>query len=260
MADIEKGLPVRTEDDPDQYVRVKLADPTSPTQFTTVDADGNAHVEVHGNRADDAADVALELSEEGKPNGRGDYQVDDNSEPNSSGVVAGVRSASNLSTDQTEHITSIEDSGGTVRALDLSLHDEDGEAYTSANPLPVTIDSTDGTAVHDFNTAAAVVSDATSNHDLSVANGDTFLLQQVIMSASGRHKAELQIGDGGAVEVFATLAVKFGSEATHSAEIILAQPKEVVGTVNTTTVRVIRTNRDDDDAQDLYSTIIGVTL
>lgn len=259
MSDIEKGLPVRTEDDADQYVRVKVADPDTPSQMMTVDSDQNGHVEVHGNRADDAADVVLELSEEGKPNGRGDYEADDNSEPNSSGVVAGVRAAGNVNSDQTEHVTSIEDGAGTTRALDISLHDEDGEPYSPANPLHVTSDATGGTPVHDYDTAT-VASEATSDHDYSVGSGDTFLLQQVICSSSARIKAELQIGDGGAVEVFTTLAVKFGSEATHSAEILLAQPKEVVGTANTTTVKVIRENRDDDDGADIYSTIIGVTV
>lgn len=93
MADIEKGLPVRIEDDVDQKVQVKVVDATTPSQQAEVDTDGNLHVQVMGDRCDDQAEIALRLSEEGFPNGRGDFEVDDNSCPNSAGVVAGIRAA-----------------------------------------------------------------------------------------------------------------------------------------------------------------------
>lgn len=262
MADIEKGLPVRTEDDADQYVRVKLADPTTPTQMTEVDSDGNAHVEVHGNRADDSADVALELSEQGKPNGRGDYEADDNSEPNSSGLVAGIRAAGNVATDQTEHITSIQDSAGTRRALDVAIHDEAGEPFSVLNPIPVVVSSDgEGTEVQDFSEGASIATAGTSNHDYSVADTDVFLLKRVIGAASGRGKYTLQIGDGAASEAFTDKAIQFGTEANPNVVFeFTGAPLVVTGTVNTTTVRVVRQNRDNEDAQDIHSTIIGVTL
>lgn len=50
MADQDLALPVRTEDDLDQRVQVKIVDPTNPaTQQATVDTDSNLHIEVHGN-------------------------------------------------------------------------------------------------------------------------------------------------------------------------------------------------------------------
>lgn len=260
MADYKSGLPIRSEKDLlDERVHVKVVDYTNPdSQQMEVDTDNNAHVEVHGNRCDGAADVAIELSEQGRPNGRGDYEVDDNSCPASSGLVAGIRAAGNVPTDQTEHVTSVEDSGGTVRALDVSLHDENGEAYSGSNPIPVTLEASEGTEVHDYDTAAAIVKDATDNHDYSVGSGDTFQLSQILASASGKMKVEIQIGDGAAVEVFTTKFVRFNSTANTQADLVLAQPLAVVGTANTTTIRVIRTNLDNQ-AQDLYSTIVGVT-
>lgn len=260
MADFDSSLPVRSEaDGTDERLQTKIVDATNPdTQQAEVDTDSNLHVEVHGNRADDGADVVLDLSEEGKPNGRGDYEVDDNSEPASSGIIAGIRSANNNRTDQTEHITSIEDAGGTVRALDISLHDEAGEAYSGSNPLPVTFEQSEGAEVHDFNEGVDIASSATSNHDYSVGNGDTFLLRRIHASASSKMKVELQIGDGAASEIFSTVAVNFNSTAHPEASIELPVPIVVIGTVNTTTVRVIRTNLDNQ-AQSLYSTVMGVT-
>jgi len=132
MADVEKGLPVRTEDDVDQKVQVKIVDATTPAQQAEVDSDGNLHVQVMGDRCDDQAEIALRLSEQGSPNGRGDYEADDNSCPDSSGLVAGIRSANNLATDQTEHITSVESGDTLTRAVDVSMHDEDGEPFGNA--------------------------------------------------------------------------------------------------------------------------------
>lgn len=259
MADIEKGLPIRTEDDPDQYTRVRIYDETSSLQGVTVDSDNNMHVQIMGDRADDQTEVALRLSELGNVNPDGFYEVNDNSLPGSVGLIAQSRNATPGPTLQTERLTSIEDSGGTVRALDVSLHDEAGESYSGTNPLPVTFEASEGTEVHDFSEGVDVAAGATSNHDYSVATGDTFLLQQVLGASSTRHKITLQVGDGAVGETFSTIAVKFGSEDTQNADIILAQPVIVVGTANTTTVRVIRENRDDDDAASIYSTIVGLT-
>lgn len=255
MADYDSSLPVRTEGDPDEKIVSKIADGTTPSQQAEVDTDGNLHVEVHGNRADDAADVVLNLSEEGKPNGRGDYEVDDNSEPASVGLVAGARSANNNRTDQTEHLTSVEDGGGTVRALDISLHDEAGEPYSGSNPLPVTLEASEGTEKCDYNTAASVASDATSNHDYTVGGGVSFVGHRIWASASGKMKIEVQLETAAASGVFNTFAVAFNSTANPNIDLPLDKicGAQVTGAI----VRVIRTNLDNQP-QDLYSTIVGI--
>ena len=257
MADYDSGLPIRSEaDGTDERVQTKIVDATNPdTQQMEVDTDGNSHVEVHGNRADDAADVVLNLSEEGKPNPRGDYEVDENSEPASVGMVAGARSSNNTRVDQTEHITSIEDSGGTVRAMDMSLHDEDGEAYTANNPLPVAISEFEGDEVCDYQTSASVASDASVNHDYAVTAAKTFIGSRVWVSGSGKLKVEVQLEDGPAAGTYTTKFVGFNSTSNPNVNIPL---DKICGKqVATANVRLIITNRDNQP-QDLYSTLVGI--
>ena len=188
----------------------------------------------------------------------GVYDATDNTDPSNVGLLAHSRSASPADTQQTERLTSIEDAGGTVRALDVSLHDEAGEAYSSSNPLPVVMAASEGDEVHAYNTASAVASDAASNHTYSVASGDVFVLSKVHAAASGKMKIEVQVGDGADTEVFSTVAVNFNSTANPECSVVFAPAIYVTGTVDTTTVRVIRTNLDNQ-AQDLYTTIMGIT-
>jgi len=262
MGDISKGLPIRTEDDPDQYTRVRVYDESDATRGQTVDADKNAHVEVHGNRCDDAADVALLLSEQGRSNPRGDYEADDNSCPATAGPIMHVRATVPADSDLTFRPTGIQGTDlDTVHAQDVAMHDENGDKYSITNPLPVAVTGdTSGTEVHDFDEAVDLAALGTANHDLSVADATTFLLEQIIFDASSRAKAELQLGDGGAVEVFATKAVWFIKEDSSAIHLPLSRPIKAIGTVNTTTVRLIKENTDDDDAQSIYSTLVGVTL
>lgn len=255
MSDCKKGLPIRTESDPDFYTRVKIFDDLVPTQTMEVDADKNAHVEVHGNKCDDSSDVALRLSELGDANTQGDYHADDNSCPASSAVVVHDRNATPNETHQNVRATGI--TSATVHAQDISLHDESGNPFSTTNPLPIEDVGTAGDPIHEFNEGVDIAAGATSTHDYSVANGNTFRLEQIVASSSSRAKWELQIGDGAASEVFATKAVWFSAEDSSDPSLSLSEAILVVGTVNTTTVRVIRTNRDDDDACSLYTTIVG---
>lgn len=152
----------------------------------------------------------------------------------------------------------------TVTATDLDIRDltlaQDAvkiSANTTANgvtnPIFVQVvsQSITSTEVHSYNTAAAVASDATSNHDYTVT-GTTFLLKEVKFACSGGGKVEIQTGP---VASLATVAVGFVTKEGGITQIAFDPPKEVPVT-STGTVRVIRTNRQGQ-AQDLYSTIIG---
>lgn len=259
MADIEKGLPVRTEDDADQKVQVKIVDSTDPdAQQAEVDADNNLHVEAHGN--DPAGnDQVLKTSEDGDVSINGEYDATDNTEPSNIGLIGMVRNASPADSQATLRVTGITNGAGDVRALDVAIRDESGEPFSGSNPMPVTFEESEGDEIHDYNEGVDVAANGgTSNHDYSVADGRTFLLQQVLGASSTRFRIELQIGDGAASEVFATKCIRFGSEDTKTADIHFSQPIVVIGTVDTTTVRVIRRNDDDDDAASIYTTIVGL--
>jgi len=109
-----------------------------------------------------------------------------------------------------------------------------------------------GNEVHDYDTAAAVASDATSNHDYTVT-GTTFVLKSVIVSGSGNIKFEIQTGP---VAGLSTVAVGFLTGRQGDTKQITFDPAIEVPVTSTGTVRIIRTNRQGA-ATDLYSTIIG---
>ena len=159
----------------------------------------------------------------------------------------------------------VTDNGGslTVDAVDLDIRDltlaQDAvrvSANTSANSQtnPIFVQAVENAItgeVHDYNTAASVASDATSNHDYTVITN--LKLKQVTVAASGSCKFEIQYGP-----VASLVSVKVGFIAKEGgiSEVHFDPPLEVPST-STGTLRVIRTNRQGQ-AQDLYSTIEGI--
>ena len=256
MSDYNSSLPVRSEADIDERVQTKIVDASNPnTQQLEIDTDNNAHVEVHGNQPTSGDDVALQLSEEGRVNGRGDYNASDNTKPASVGLVAHERNASKAETHQVKRVSAVDSSVNTdVTALDVAIRDESGNPYTANNPLPVSFEESEGDEVVDFDQADAVAKDASTNHDYTVNVGKTLIIDEVICSASGRAKFELQVETGVATGTFNTVAVAFNSTANPNATILTNKKLKVAAGV---IVRVIKTNRDNQP-QDLYSTILGV--
>ena len=135
------------------------------------------------------------------------------------------------------------------------------DATTDANRLTVNADGSVNVnlvnavvagEIHDYDTAAAVVSDATDNHDYAVAV-TTFLLKSVIVAGSGNIKAEIQSGP---IAGLVTHAVVFLTGKEGDTKQVFFDPAIEVPLTGTGTVRVIRTNRQGS-ATDVYSTIIG---
>lgn len=93
----------------------------------------------------------------------GEYNVTINPLPDSTGVVAHDRNISPNKTHQTQRVTAKQGTTDTdVRALDVSLHDQNGNSYTPANPIPIqaTIGipkDTTGTTAH-FNSTVGLAS------------------------------------------------------------------------------------------------------
>lgn len=257
MADYDSGLPIRTEaDGTDERVQVKIVDKDNPdTQQATVDTDNNVKVGVYGDRADDAADVALLLSEEGRPNGRGDYEINENSKPASSAIIAHERDAAKDETHQNQRVSAIASTVDTdVTALDVAIRDEQGNPFTSNNPMPVAVSESEGTEVYDYNTSATVASDASTNHDYTVTTAQKLIIDEILCSASGRARFELQIEDGVAAGTFTAQAVIFNSTAKPTETIPVKRRLTVAAGV---IVRIVCTNRDNQP-QDLYTTLMGV--
>lgn len=259
MADIEKGIPVRTEDDADEKIQAKIVDPNNPSQQAEVDADSNLNVEMNGDDPS-GSEQRVRTSEQGHISVDGIQDGTNNSDPSNIGMIAHARNATPSDSDQTERVTSVTNGNGDVRAQDISLHDEAGEPYGASNPLPVSFEESEGTEVQDFNEAVDVAAaGGTATHEYSVADGDTFLLEQVLADASSRFRLLLEIGDGASTESFERKAVRFKKESGDKADLVLTRAIKVVGTSNTTTIRVTVQNDDDDDAQSIYTTIVGLT-
>jgi fructose-specific phosphotransferase system component IIB len=107
-----------------------------------------------------------------------------------------------------------------------------------------------GTETVNYDTTAAVAGGASDNHDFLVTAGGK--LFQVMASASGKLRIEVQIETGSATGVFNTIGVRFNSTATPNIDFNLAK----YATIPTgARVRVIRRN-NDNQAQDVYSTIV----
>lgn len=153
----------------------------------------------------------------------------------------------------------------TVVATDLDIRDlshtqdsvkiGDGTDFLAINSdgsINVIQQEDSGTEVVDFNTAAALASAATSNHDLVFATASK--LYQVLASASGKLKIEVQVETGAATGVFVTKAVAFNSTATPNIDINLSKYAAIPLGAK---VRIIRTNKDNQ-SQDVYSTIVGI--
>lgn len=252
MADYDSSLPVRSQaDGSDERLHVKVVDGTNPAvNQMSVDADKNAHVEMHG---DDpaAVDRVLRLSEAGALTPDGVYDASLNTKPGNIGLVAAQRAASPADADQIKRLTAI--SNGSVHALDISLHDEAGAAYSDTNPLPVKVSQSEGSKVCDPKAATAVVANASDSHDYTVTAAKTLILTQIEASASGKAKLELKIETAAASGTFVTKVVMFNSTADCNMQLKFQDAIEVPAGAK---VRVTMTNKDNQP-QDLYSTIIG---
>ena len=139
-----------------------------------------------------------------------------------------------------------------TKATDSIQVSANSSVNSASNPIFVQV--TNGIIsgeVNDFNTGAAVAAAGTSNHDYTVVTA--MKLKSIICSASGKCKFTVQVGP---VASLVTKAVAFVTPTDPTVELFFDPPIEVP-TTSTGTVRVIRTNRENQ-AQDVYSTIIGL--
>jgi hypothetical protein len=258
MADFDSSLPVRTENDGD--VVAKIADATIPSQQLTVNPDGSINVTDNGaSLTVDATDFDIRDLDQAQDSVEVFQATHDNLNTNANIQVG------DTDVDNTNPVP-VSDSGGslTVDATDLDTQDSvkigDGtdflEVNTDGSINVVIADGTPGTAINNYNTAAAIASGASSNHDYTVTALKTLSLNQIEASASGKMKIEVQVETAVASGIFNTRWVQFNSTAETNMSIHIENPVAVAAGVR---VRVIRTNKDNQ-SQDVYSTISGYEL
>jgi len=139
-----------------------------------------------------------------------------------------------------------------------------GEEITPGDPTDMLIKvgiAVKGTKVHNYDEVVALPKDSTDNHDRIIADGDTFRLTKVLCGASGIGDFELFLGDGAAVEVFSTIAKTYSDDdAQTNPDIDFGGiDLDVVGTPDGRTIRVARTNRENQ-ALDMNTTLIGADV
>jgi hypothetical protein len=252
MADYNSGLPIRSEaDGTDERLHVKIVDGTNPAvNQTTVDSDKNLHVEIHGDDPS-AVDHVIRVSELGALTPDGVYDASNNTKPGNSGLVGHTRAATPGDAEQVERLTAI--ANGSIHALDVSLHDEDGAVFSESNPLPVTVVGSEGAPINDYATSSAVAAGSSVNHDYTVTALKTLKLDQIECSASGKIKVEVKVETAAASGVFNTKWVQFNSTANPNTSLDL---RELVSQVAGAKIRVVLTNKDNQP-MDVYSTISG---
>ncbi len=174
-------------------------------------------------------------------------------------VVDGLIPSQQLAIDSSGRVVvKIQDASGsdisqTAGALNVSLRDEAGNAYSNSNPLQVTVLESEGVEVNNYDVASAIAVGATANHDYVVTAGKTLQLSQFHAAASGKMKVEVQVETAVASGVFLTKWVFFNSTANPNTSLTL---KECISVLAGVKVRIAKTNKDSQ-AQDLYSTISG---
>lgn len=257
MADINSALPIRSEaDGADQRVQVKIVDsvaPSTPENQVTV-SENLVHNRTHGQ---DPGGVKrqLRLSEGGEVAIDGTYDGSVNSNPANVGIVVQERNAASADSRQTMKPTAVR---GTTAAnqvsLDVSLHDEAGEAYSQDNPLPVSIEESEGEEVCDRRTSSSVAAAASVNHDYTVTASTVLVLDGWYISASGRIKAVLSVETSVGSDEFTIIQDAFTTAAKLNEDFPLNKTVKVEAGVR---VRITLTNRDLL-SQDVYSQLRGV--
>src|SRR5690606_11316878 len=216
MSDINSSLPIRSEaDGADQRVQVKIVDSTTPgvaaSQATV--SENLVHTRNHGQ---DPAGVKRQqrLSENGEMAIDGVYDASTNTNPASIGLVVQQRNATSADSRQIMQPTAVRGTTDNTKvALDIALNDENGNAYSANNPLPVALEESEGEEIQYYQTSESVAKDAVANHDYTVTSDRTFVGTGVWASASGKIRVALQVETAPASGVFNTRKVGFNSTA-----------------------------------------------
>ena len=252
MADYNSQLPVRSKQDIDERVLIKIQDGDDPAGVgRTAEV---SEKKVHNrqfNKDSDGADQEVLLSQEGHQLTNGDYDATTNKRPSSQGLIVSDRDASPSETTMNKRPTAVAGEGDTV-CLDIALHDALGQRFDEDNPLPVFLAESPADEVDDYNEASSVVKNGSANHDYTVTAAKRFKGLEVDASGSGRGRFELQIEDGPAAGTFSTVMVKFNSTAKPNVEFKYKKVVEA-GVI----IRLVKENLDNQP-QNLYSQFRGL--
>lgn len=106
----------------------------------------------------------------------GVYNGSTNPNPDNIGLIASQRNATPSQLTQTQRLTSV--TNGSTRALDVSLSDEDGAAYSATNPLDVLLRNSSGTEIGTISNPVRVDPTGTTVQPVSATQSGVWTVQQ----------------------------------------------------------------------------------
>jgi hypothetical protein len=263
MSDKNFSQPVRTELDGD--VVVKIADKDTSSQHLAVNPDGSINIADNGGSitvdatdldirdltfADDAVDVSGSTVELGATTLAALESV--TVQNGAGGAAVNIQDGGNsITVDATD--LDIRDLVAASDSVSAHLKDEAGNAFSSANPLPVEFFET-ASELFDQDESIDLAEEGTLTHDYTTT-GD-FKLFTAYSSASGKIRADLFIETAAASNTFVKVGTKFNSVSYPNVEWKFAKG---INVANGAKVRVVSTNLDKDE-QNVYSTIVGTNV
>lgn len=180
-----------------------------------------------------------------------------NTDPDNVGLISHVRAVSPTDADQTLRLTG---KNGTVQtdvwALDVSLHDHNGNNYTLLNPMPVQNIESPGDEINVFDEGTSLAGSGTTSHLYTVTAAKTLYLNKIWGSSAGRAKWTVGIETGVGTGIYNTRFVAYNSVGTPNIEIDIRNPILVAAGVR---VRVLKLNRENQPT-DVTSTIEGYEI
>lgn len=242
MSDFNSELPVRTQTNGD--VVVKLVDGTTVSQAAAVDTAGNVSTNL-GKVGGTATDTNNGTTSAGTQ--RVTLSSDSTGQVK---LATGSNTIGQLTANQSVNTAQV---AGTTTSVNTGNADAGTQRVVLASNQPsIAVNvTTGGTDICDYNTAAAVAASGTSTHTYTVTTGKTLTLGKCYATASGKMKITVQVDLG------AGLVTKFiGFNSTANPDIIFDLGSFGISVASTKTVAIIRQN-NDNQAQDVYSTIIG---
>jgi len=260
--DIDSSLPIRSvADGNDERVHVKIVDYTDPSGVDKQVQVSEKKVHVRNFSKDsDGNDQEMLLSQEGHVATNGDYNASTNKRPSSSAAILHDRTATTVQPTEAEQNfrptgVSYDDGVTVVNSADVALHDESGVPYSKSNPLPVSIEESEGDEIHQHKeTAAKITKNNSEDHEYTVSVAKEFELEQWGISASGYMKGELFVETGVATGIFVSKGTLFNSTAMPNADLSLKRAIKIAAGVK---VKITMTNVDNQ-SQALMSFMNGL--
>jgi len=178
-----------------------------------------------------------------------------NEDPSSTAIVASERNASISQLTLNKRPTAKPGDEDKI-ALDVAISDGDGNSINKNNPLYVSItDSVGDEKVLYQEDVDVLKNGGTANHDY--VTGAEFRGLNAEGSSSGLASFELQIETAPASGVFATIMKKFNSVSQPQ---VVFQQRYPTAIPTGVTIRMIKTNLEKGQDNDVYSLLNGVEI